>query len=453
MYHGRTLDRTPRVWTTARNPATVPLVTTSTPLSTVLYVDSPSAVLSDHEQAVLASVNQKVAAGRSLDEIMDFLFDSTRSLFFCDRLGLALIEEDGRLATHWVRADYPTLLRKGYAEDLAGSTLEAVLERGQARIIRDLPRYLAGKPNSRSTKILVEEGVRSSLTVPLQVEGRPVGVLFRSSRQVDAYDDRQVALQQAVSERLSQAVEKVWLLEQARAATMAYTETLAFVSHELKGPLASLIMDGTVLLDGYAGSLDDVARRKVDAMVRKARGLHGLVQDYLHLSRAEAGLQPNVSPAVDLATEVIEPALEAAATEIEAKGMQLERRISLGLRVDADRDLLRVVVLNLVSNAVKYGKEGGRLRVTMCREGHDVAVAVWNEGPGFPAEQRSRLFRRFSRLSDPALLSRPGTGVGLYTSWRIVRVHGGRMDSTSEHGAWAEFRFTLPEAASDRDTH
>ena len=427
---------------------------TTSPLTTVRYVDSVSSALSDDEQAVLSSVNQKVAAGQTLDEIMDFLFDSTRSLFFCDRLGLALIEEDGRLVTHWVRTDYPrVLLEKRYAEDLAGSTLEAVLARGQARIIGDLSAYLASKPSSRSTKILVEEGVRSSLTVPLRVEGRPVGVLFRSSRQVDAYDDRQVALQQAVSERLSQAVEKVWLIEQARAATMAYTETLAFVSHELKGPLASLIMDGTVLLDGYAGSLDDVARRKVDAMVRKARGLHGLVQDYLHLARAETGLQPNLSPAVDLATEVIEPALEAAATEIDAKGMRLERRISLGLRVDADKDLLRVVVLNLVSNAVKYGEAGGRIRVTTCREGDSVTMAVWNEGPGFAPEQRSRLFRRFSRLSDPALLSRPGTGVGLYTSWRIVRMHGGRMNATSEHGTWAEFRFTLPVASSDRHVH
>jgi signal transduction histidine kinase len=427
-------------------------VTTSTQLSTVVYVGSSSAEFSDEEQAALDSVNQKVAAGQSLGEIMDFLFDSTRSLFFCDRLGLALVEEDGRLVTQWVRADYPhLLLGKGYAEDLAGSTLEAVLAGGQARIIRDLRKYLECKPSSRSTRILVEEGVRSSLTVPLRVEGRPVGVLFRSSRQVDAYDDRQVALQQAVSERLSQAVEKVWLVEQARAATLAYTETLAFVSHELKGPLASLIMDGTVLLDGYAGSLDDVARRKVEAMVRKARGLHGFVQDYLHLARTETGLQPNVSPALDLATEVIEPALEAAATEIEAKGMRLERRISLGLRVDGDGDLLRVVVLNLVSNAVKYGDAGGRIRVTTCREADSVALAVWNEGPGFAPEQRPRLFRRFSRLSDPALLSRPGTGVGLYTSWRIVRVHGGRMDASSEHGSWAEFRFTLPVASSDRD--
>lgn len=403
----------------------------------------------DEESRVLGEVNQKVAAGRSLPEVMDFLFEATRAIFPCDRLGLALVEESGRLASHWVRADYPDiLLGNGYAEDLKGSTLETVLEHGRPRIIADLPAYLERKPGSRSTRLLVREGVRSSLTCPLVVEGRRVGVLFRSSRQAHAYDRRQVALHQAVAERLGQAVEKVWLLARAEEATRAYLEMLAFVSHELKSPLASLIMDTTVLLGGYAGELDEAARGKVAGMARKAEGLVNLVREYLDLARTEGGaLKAAMTPGVDLAADVLEHALELVAPQAEARKMSVERRFpSESVRVTADPELLRIVAVNLVSNAVKYGREGGLVRVTVEQDESHASVAVWNEGPGFPAEQRSKLFRRFSRLQTPELLRRPGTGVGLYTSWKIVQLHGGRMDADSREGEWAEFRFRVPQA-------
>jgi len=78
-----------------------------------------------------------------------------------------------------------------------------------------------------------------------------------------------------------------------------------------------------------------------------------------------------------------------------------------------------------------------------------VALAVWNEGPGFPEAEKSRLFRKFSRLQTPELLKQKGTGVGLYTSWRIVRLHGGRIRADSEEGHWAEFRVELPQPLPD----
>jgi len=74
-------------------------------------------------------------------------------------------------------------------------------------------------------------------------------------------------------------------------------------------------------------------------------------------------------------------------------------------------------------------------------------IAVWNSGPGFSRDQRDKLFRRFSRLDDPALKSRRGTGVGLYNSWRIVQLHKGRITAHSEQGEWAEFSFEIPATA------
>jgi signal transduction histidine kinase len=128
------------------------------------------------------------------------------------------------------------------------------------------------------------------------------------------------------------------------------------------------------------------------------------------------------------------------------KGMPLERDYpAVPVMLTCDPDLLKIVAVNLVGNAIKYGRDGGRVRVTVVPgDDRGAAVRVWNEGPGFPASQRSRLFRKFSRLDTPELKKRKGTGVGLYTSWRIVKLHGGSIDATSEEGSWAEFSVRLP---------
>ena len=126
-------------------------------------------------------------------------------------------EQGGRLAAHYARAHYdPLILKKGYTEDLAGSSLERVIASGRPRIIDDLERYLADHPASASTKLLVREGVRSSMTCPLLVDGRVAGLLFFSATRPHAYTEHHVRLHQAMAERLGQAVEKARRIERTR---------------------------------------------------------------------------------------------------------------------------------------------------------------------------------------------------------------------------------------------
>jgi len=321
-----------------------------------------------------------------------------------------------------------------------------VIEADCARIIYDLPRYLEQHPRSRSSALLVQEGVRSSLTCPLTVKGRCLGVIFLSSREPRAYTPFHVQLWQGIAERLGQAVEKVWRIEQLQAANQAYTEMLAFVSHEVKNPIASMMTDARVMADGYLGPVAPAQAQKLERLIGKGRYLLDLVRDYLDLARMEGGhlaLRPR--PCTWM-TEVMEPALELIMPQLQARGMILERQLPRDLGpVHCDPDLMRIVLVNLLGNAVKYGRDGGKVRLSAERQPDQLLVAVWNQGPGFPPEERPRLFRKFSRLQAPELLARKGTGIGLYTAWRIVHLHGGRMDARSEPGQWAEFTLELPQ--------
>ncbi len=407
---------------------------------------------SGEESAVLDAVNRRIAGGRSLADILNFLYDATHALFPCDRISIAFLDENGeRLTTYLTRAEYePLLLQKGFHQDLDGSSLRQVMEQGIPRVIDDLEVYLAQHPSSQSTRMLVKEGVRSSMACALRVEDRSVGVLFRSARMVGAYRSSHVRFQQAVAERLSQAVEKSYRIEQLTEANRAYMEMLAFVSHELKNPLASIIMSGEVLAGSYLGALSPQQQATAQRIVRQSHYLSGLVRDYLDLARMEVGgISLSLRPDVRVVEEVVDQAMELVESAIHAKKIEVQRNISdPEIRADCDPDLIRIVMVNLLGNAAKYGRTGGILRLTVSEDGEHVRFAVRNEGHGFRAEDRSRLFRKFSRLPTPAFSQVKGSGVGLYTSWRIARMHGGRMGAESEFGQWAEFTLEIPRKAS-----
>lgn len=402
---------------------------------------------SSQERRILDEVNRRVASGQSLDSVMNFVFDTTRDIFPCDRIGLAFLQDDGRrVVAYWARAQYePLVLTKEYAQDLRGSSLAAVLKTNRVRIINDLEAYLHRKPQSEATRLLVQEGVRSSMTCPLVVERRPIGFLFRSSRRPYAYTHRETALHLAMAERLSQAVEKAYRIEQLEAANRAYFEMLGFVSHELKSPLASVVMDARMLTEGYLGDLAPKQKEKAGRIIQKVEYLLNLVREYLDLARVEGG-QIRVEPRpLDFRSEVLEPSIDIVRAQIEEKEMELVVSFPEHSEpVQCDLDLMRVVVVNLLGNAVKYGYAKGAIRVVGEISQGMLRVTIRNSGPGFPPSERYRLFRKFSRIPTPELLKEKGTGVGLYTTWQIIQRHEGTVRADSEPGEWAEFTFEIP---------
>lgn len=400
------------------------------------------------EQAILDTVNQKVAAASSMAELMDFLFAAIQELYPCDRIGLAFIEDDGRrIVSHWTKTTYePVILKVGYAEDLAGSSLRRVIDGGASRIIYDLKRYEQEHPRSASTRLLVQEGVRSSLTCPLILEDRPFGVIFLSSREERVYTPYHGRLWRAIAERISQAVEKAWRIEELVSANQAYTEMLGFVSHELKNPVASMITDARVLSQGYLGPMEPVQVQKLERLIKKGEYLLDLVREYLDLARMEGDKLHLKASSCRLVEDLLEPAIELVQSQLQEMNVTLERVYpDYTWPADCDPQLLKIVLVNLLGNAVKYGNMDGRIQVRLEQLHDRFIISVWNEGPGFPPEERPKLFRKFSRLQTPELLARKGTGVGLYTAWRVVNLHGGRMNARSEHGKSAEFSLEVPQ--------
>lgn len=157
----------------------------------------------------LMRITERINYGVTLEQALEFLYQEMQDVIPYNRIGLSLIDRPrGAVVARWSRSDRPTSLKPGYEAQLKGSTLEQIIQTGKPRIINDLEGYLGKKPRSKSTRLMVREGMRSSLTCPLIVQGKPVGFLYFSSSDKGTYSKNHVTFFQQIAGQLATIVEK-----------------------------------------------------------------------------------------------------------------------------------------------------------------------------------------------------------------------------------------------------
>jgi len=240
----------------------------------------------DRLAALLARVNE----GQSLPEVLDFLYDAFQGLVPCDRIGYATIEDD-MVRAAWARTRFePIQLGAGTEAPLKDTSLERLAREGGMRIIADLQEHLRRRPESEPTRLLVQEGMRSSLSVPLHAFGKPVGFLFFNSAQANAYTQDHAQLLQTVAAQLSVIIEKSRLmmeLEEANAvlgqqattdpltglanrrALKRYLELEWLRMRRSRQPLALLFLD----LDHFKAYNDRYGHTEGDACLLRISGV------------------------------------------------------------------------------------------------------------------------------------------------------------------------------------
>lgn len=215
------------------------------------------------------------------------------------------------------------------------------------------------------------------------------------------------------------------------------------VSHELKAPLASIKAYAEMLLDDEAAD-EAEAKEFLGVIAAETTRLGRLIENILNLSRLESGLiQANKT---DLAvTEILRDVGDVMTPQAVQKNIRIEADLApVFFRVNGDRDMLYQAVLNVVSNAVKYTPEGGRVRISTYLDDGSVVVDVADTGYGIPPEDIGRVFEKFYRSQHSAKAA-GGTGLGLSLVKHVVEtIHGGRVALESQVGKGSVFRIFLP---------
>ncbi len=220
---------------------------------------------------------------------------------------------------------------------------------------------------------------------------------------------------------------------------------IANVSHELRTPLTSIQGYVETLMEDHGGN-PETTREFLSIIQKSARRMNRLTEDLLALAGVE-------SPDYKLARQpirasaLVEDATESLGGIIADSGMELETAAAPDALVLADPDALNQVFGNLIENATKYGKSGGRIRLGANLADRQVEFFVQDFGPGIPSEHLGRIFERFYRVDKARSRESGGTGLGLAIVKHIVQAHGGRVRAESDFGSGSTFFFTLPLAS------
>ena len=222
-------------------------------------------------------------------------------------------------------------------------------------------------------------------------------------------------------------------------------EFVLTASHELRSPLTTVQGFAEILMLERE-QLSPKQAETVEIILDSSRHLVLLLNDLLDLARSDAG-QLRIEPAPIEPATLIADAERAIRSQIEARGQALNVEIEPDLpKVEADRDRIRQVMVNLLTNANEYCAEGASIRVRGGRSGDEVEIGVIDDGPGIPADQLEHIFERFTR-GDAGITQRVGgTGLGLAISKSLVELHGGTIAAESTPGEGSTFSFRLPEA-------
>jgi signal transduction histidine kinase len=221
-------------------------------------------------------------------------------------------------------------------------------------------------------------------------------------------------------------------------------EFVATVSHELRTPLTSIVGYSELLLG--TGQLDETQRQFVEVIDRNASRLQRLVGDLLFFAQVESRQLQLDRERVELRA-LGERALEAVRPGAEAKGLTLEFDASAPVEVNGDRARLEQLLDNLLSNALKFTLEGGRVCVRLRSEDTEAVLEVCDTGIGVPPDELAGLFRRFFRSRSATSREIPGTGLGLAIAKAIVDAHEGTIGvASSEKGT--TFTVRLPRASA-----
>jgi signal transduction histidine kinase len=237
------------------------------------------------------------------------------------------------------------------------------------------------------------------------------------------------------------------LVEDLKALDHAKTDFFATISHELRAPLSSIEGYIELLSEEEAGPVTPQQRQMLKTVDRSASRLRSLIDDLFTLAKLESGAYATVTRPVNMA-EVIAGAIDAVRPSVSAAKLDLSATVPPdGLVVDGDASQLDRVLINLLSNSVKYTPEGGHIEVWAEAESGSAVVRVTDTGIGIPNTDQKKLFGRFFRASNAQKASIPGTGLGLAIVRTIVTHHGGDISLASKEAGGTTVTVRLPLAA------
>jgi signal transduction histidine kinase len=351
--------------------------------------------------------------------------------------------------------DRATLARRAldWALQILGAQGAAILDGQQVLAIEGMEPELARQlsralPEAREARILhLDEPSLNAVVVPLALENRRGAIVATSDGFMPLFGSDELLRLEEFAIDLTAGLDRVRITERMAELERSKSQFLNLASHELRTPL-SVIRGYVSMLE--AGSVDTstvTGRNVLSILSAKAMEMNRLIEQMLDAARLEEGRLALHVETIDARDAVV------AAVEVVRPLSDLRHRMVVdcgqsSVWINADRDRLGTVLVNLIENAVKYSPAGGEVRCSVRAENGRAILSIQDHGIGIASQDQALLFTKFGRLSKDATQNIPGTGLGLYLSRELARQQGGDITVDSIPGEGSTFTVAFPVVAA-----
>jgi signal transduction histidine kinase/putative methionine-R-sulfoxide reductase with GAF domain len=405
------------------------------------------------ELKALGEVGQAVSSSLDLETVLETIVVRAVDLSGTD-CGVIyeydeVAEEFNLRASHRMEDEAVEALRAARIRAGEGAAGQAAMTRAPVQIPDTFDER--ERSASRVRPLLNRLGYRSLLTVPLLREQQVMGGLTVWRRRAGEFEPEVVNLLQTFATQSALAIHNARLFREIgdknreiEAANRHKSEFLANVSHELRTPLNAVIGFSEVLQERLFGELNEKQAEYTDDILSSGRHLLSLINDILDLSKIEAGRMELEVTTFHL-PDAIENALLLVRERANRHGIKLDRVIDDRLGdFTGDERKVKQILVNLLTNAVKFTPEGGQVKVEAKLGDSAAIISVIDTGIGIKKEDQEAVFEEFRQVGANYAQKREGTGLGLTLTRRFVEMHGGKIWVESEVGKGSTFTFTLP---------
>lgn len=377
----------------------------------------------------------------SLDAVLQRIVEVASQLLAARYAALGVLSDDGVTLKNFVTTGLSEEERRAIGPPPTGKGLLGAVVKGEKPLrVADLTKHplSAGFPPGHPP-------MKSFLGVPIIFRGKVFGRLYLTEKiGADEFSDEDEELATVLAAQAGVAVENALLYQQARDANRLKSEFLANMSHELRTPMNAIIGFTELVLSGAHGPLTERQEKSLERVLRNGKNLLALINDVLDISRIEAGK-------MQITEEDFRPlqTIQAVFSTLEPMATQKGLRVSLVDEgapdvVRGDESRVRQIVMNLVSNAIKFTPQGHVRVITRTEPDDRWSVRVEDTGIGIAREHLDLIFEEFRQVDSSSARQAGGSGLGLAISRNLARLMHGELQVESEVGKGSAFTVILP---------
>ncbi|MEM7345233.1 MAG: GAF domain-containing sensor histidine kinase [Chloroflexota bacterium] len=396
----------------------------------------------------IVKISQILNSTLSLEPLLQIIIQAATELTDTEACSIMLIDKNNELRFAEATGGVSKALQE-MSVPMENSIGGWVVRQDRPILIRDAkndPRW------HRDVDDTTDFDTNSILGVPLKLRDKVIGVLEVINKKSDVgfnQDDIQIAT--TLSAQASISIENARLLDELQQAYRDLSEAdqiksdfVSIASHELRTPLSVILGYASFLRDDVSGE----ASEQLDIVLNSAMRLRTLIDDMINLRHIQAGevlLNRHIFSLKDLIIDVFHEFRGL----LESKQLVFTSRFipeDTPLNIDADSQKIYLVLANLISNAIKFTDDGGRIHINVALKGHEYWIDVIDTGIGIPKDEQERIFDQFYQVEPSLTRKYQGMGVGLSIVKGMVDVHHGQINLSSVVGKGSKFTVILPSA-------